>query len=72
MTFVTKAFDPEMSQPESCALIPIIVNMQLANDVANKSVGENVLPKPLLSIGASVEIFDELLIWMASVLSSPK
>jgi hypothetical protein len=36
----------------------MMVSIQLAREVANKSVGENVLPKPLLSTGASVLIFD--------------
>jgi len=48
------AFVPSMFHEDSSALIPIMVSMQVAKDVANKSVGENVLPKPLLSVGASV------------------
>ena len=38
------------------ATIPIIVNKQLAKEEASKSVGENFLPKPSLSKGASVII----------------
>lgn len=68
---VIEALVPLMSSLDSLARIPIIVNMQLAKDVANKSVGENVLPKPLLSIGASVVKVDELFRCVASVLKSP-
>ena len=39
---------------KSLALIPITVIIQLANPVATVSVGEKALPKPLLSVGASV------------------
>lgn len=48
-----------------------MVSMQLAKDVANKSVGENVLPNPLLSIGASVVMVQELRRCVASVLNFP-
>lgn len=37
------------------ATIPMIVAIQLPNAVATRSVGENVSPFPLLSMGASVE-----------------
>ena len=60
-----------MSKLDSLARIPIIVSIQLAKEVANKSVGENVLPKPLLSIGASVVMLDALRRCVASVLNSP-
>src|SRR5947207_9955558 len=49
---------PRKSTPRSSALIPIVVLMQVASAVATRSVGENAAPLPLLSVGASVEIFD--------------
>ena len=36
------------------AVMPMIVSMQLASDVAVRSVGEKASPFPLLSFGASV------------------
>lgn len=72
MILTTLAFVPEMSRSDSFARIPIIVSIQLARDVANKSVGENVLPKPLLSVGASVRIVVALFVCTASVSSAPR
>ena len=48
---------PRRSTPRSSALIPIVVLMHVARAVATRSVGENASPLPLLSLGASVEIF---------------
>ena len=45
--------------------------MQDANAVATKSVGENALPLPSLSTGASVMMVLPDCKWMASVLKSP-
>jgi hypothetical protein len=36
----------------------MVVTMQESNDVAHKSVGENVVPLPKLSFGASVLMTD--------------
>jgi hypothetical protein len=36
----------------------MVVVMHVASAVATRSVGENASPLPLLSVGASVEIFD--------------
>src|SRR5207247_5596695 len=36
----------------------LVVLMQVASAVATRSVGENASPLPLLSVGASVDIFD--------------
>src|SRR5215475_489996 len=49
---------PRRSTPRSSALIPMVVLMQVARAVATRSVGEKASPFPLLSLGASVEIFD--------------
>src|SRR2546421_8157548 len=49
---------PRRSTPSSCALIPMVVIMQVPSAVATRSVGENASPLPLLSVGASVAIFD--------------
>src|SRR5207244_4421596 len=49
---------PLKSIPSSCALIPIVVVMHVPRAVATRSVGESSSPLPLLSVGASVEIFD--------------
>src|SRR5215831_15728185 len=56
--FSTDTVIPRRSTPSSWALIPIVVLMQVASAVATRSVGENASPLPLLSLGASVEIFD--------------
>ena len=53
------------------AAIAMMVSIQLANDEATKSVGEKVLPKPWLSIGASVNILVSESKWVISVLKSP-
>src|SRR5215467_3426051 len=49
---------PRRSTPRSSALIPMVVLMHVARAVATRSVGEKASPLPLLSLGASVEIFD--------------
>src|SRR5262249_47532631 len=49
---------PRRSTPRSSALIPMVVLMHAARAVATRSVGEKASPFPLLSLGASVEIFD--------------
>src|SRR5881275_2966168 len=58
ISFCTDTLIPRRSTPSSCALIPIVVVMQVARAVATRSVGENASPLPLLSVGASVEILD--------------
>src|SRR5205807_7684033 len=57
MSFCTDTVIPRKSTPSSCALIPMVVLMQVARAVATRSVGENASPLPLLSVGASVAIF---------------
>src|SRR5690349_24533933 len=49
---------PRRFTPRSSALIPMVVLMHVARAVATRSVGEKASPLPLLSLGASVEIFD--------------
>src|SRR5207253_9560167 len=56
--FCTETVMPRRLTPSSSALIPIVVLMHVASAVATRSVGENPSPLPLLSVGASVEIFD--------------
>src|SRR6266478_9983299 len=58
ISFCTDTVIPRKSTPSSCALIPIVVLMQVPSAVATRSVGENASPLPLLSVGASVAIFD--------------
>src|SRR5437667_6876872 len=58
ISFCTDTVMPRRSTPRSSALIPIVVLMHVARAVATRSVGENASPLPLLSLGASVEIFD--------------
>src|SRR6266699_1429938 len=58
ISFFTETVIPRRSIPSSCALIPIVVLMQVASAVATRSVGENASPLPLLSVGSSVEISD--------------
>src|SRR6266536_3178470 len=58
ISFCTETVMPRKSTPSSCALIPMVVVMHVASAVATRSVGENASPLPLLSVGASVEIFD--------------
>src|SRR5437667_1182658 len=58
ISFWTETLIPRRSTASSCALIPMVVLMQVASAVATRSVGENASPLPLLSVGASVEIFD--------------
>src|SRR5213592_4795724 len=58
ISFWTETLIPRRSTPSSCALIPMVVLIQVASAVATRSVGENASPLPLLSVGASVEIFD--------------
>src|SRR6266566_4553786 len=58
ISFCTDTVIPRKSIPSSCALIPMVVLMQVARAVATRSVGENASPLPLLSVGASVAIFD--------------
>src|SRR5690349_25126559 len=48
---------PRRFTPRSSALIPMVVLMHVARAVATRSVGEKAWPLPLLSLGASVEIF---------------
>src|SRR5438105_2732895 len=57
ISFCTDTVIPRKSTPSSCALIPMVVLMQVARAVATRSVGENASPLPLLSVGASVAIF---------------
>src|SRR6267143_5154355 len=58
ISFCTDTVIPPRSTPSSCALIPMVVLMHVARAVATRSVGENASPLPLLSVGASVAIFD--------------
>src|SRR5213083_2391197 len=58
ISFCTDTVMPRRSTPRSSALIPIVVLMHVPRAVATRSVGENVSPFPLLSLGASVAIFD--------------
>src|SRR6266704_1112472 len=58
ISFWTETLIPRRSTPSSSALIPMVVGMHVASAVATRSVGENASPLPLLSVGASVEIFD--------------
>src|SRR5258705_2164984 len=57
ISFCPDTVIPRRSTPRSSALIPIVVLMHVARAVATRSVGEKVSPLPLLSLGASVEIF---------------
>ena len=57
ISFCTDTVIPRKSTPRSSALIPIVVLMHVARAVATRSVGEKASPLPLLSLGASVEIF---------------
>src|SRR6185295_4529873 len=54
----TETVIPRRSTPSSSALIPIVVLMQVPSAVATRSVGEKASPFPLLSVGASVAIFE--------------
>src|SRR5438046_9941689 len=58
ISFFTDTIIPRRSIPSSCALIPIVVLIHVPRAVATRSVGENASPLPLLSVGASVAIFD--------------
>src|ERR1700747_3630005 len=58
ISFCTEMVIPRKSTPSSCALIPMVVLMHVPRAVATRSVGENASPLPLLSVGASVAIFD--------------
>src|SRR6266480_5691003 len=58
ISFCTETVIPRRSTPSSSAFIPMIVLMQVPRAVATRSVGENASPLPLLSVGASVAIFD--------------
>src|SRR6266404_119984 len=58
ISFCTDTVIPRRSTPSSSALIPMVVLMQVPSAVATRSVGENASPLPLLSVGASVAIFD--------------
>src|SRR5260370_6309875 len=58
ISFCTDTVIPQRSKPSSCALIPMVVLMQVPRAVATRSVGENASPLPLLSVGASVAILD--------------
>src|SRR6478735_12476774 len=69
--FSTSAFMPSRSKPIVRALMPITVSMQVASDVASRSVGEKRSPLPLLSVGASVSKEDWERKWVHSVLNSP-
>ena len=51
---VTSTLAPSMAIDIDSALMPIVVIMQAPRPVAIKSVGENLSPLPLLSVGASV------------------
>src|SRR3954447_6000977 len=57
ISFCTDTVMPRRSTPRSSALIPMVVLMHVARAVAMRSVGEKASPFPLLSLGASVEIF---------------
>src|SRR5262245_59388427 len=57
ISFCTETVIPRRSTPRSSALIPMVVLMHVARAVATRSVGEKASPFPLLSLGASVEIF---------------
>src|SRR5215475_5013603 len=57
ISFCTDTVIPRRSTPRFSALIPMVVLMHVARAVATRSVGENASPLPLLSLGASVEIF---------------
>src|SRR4030095_15866046 len=58
ISFCTDTVIPRRSIPSSWALIPMVVVMHVPRAVATRSVGENASPLPLLSVGASVAIFD--------------
>jgi hypothetical protein len=46
IAFATVAVDPFISRPINCALMPIVVKMQLPSAVATRSVGEKLSPLP--------------------------
>src|SRR5215469_9366549 len=71
ISFWTDTVIPRRSTPRSSALIPMVVLMHVARAVATRSVGENASPFPLLSLGASVEIFDCDGPWVASQCRPP-
>ena len=51
---VTSTLAPSSAIDIDSALIPMVVIIQAPRPVAIKSVGENLSPFPLLSVGASV------------------
>jgi hypothetical protein len=51
--------------------MPIVVIRQSPSEVAVRSVGENLSPLPLLSVGASVSIEVPLCKWVVVHLSAP-
>ena len=72
MIFSVLASAPLSLSSRSLALIAIVVNIQAANEVPMRSVGENRSPLPWLSVGASVSNVDPDCKWVAKVLSSPQ
>lgn len=56
ITFTTVALASLNGKSIELALIPIMVRIQEAKEVANKSVGEKVSPLPWLSTGATVSM----------------
>ena len=54
MRFSTRAVAPRTSHCLRFAVMPITVSTQVPSDVASKSVGEKLSPKPSWSLGASV------------------
>src|SRR5437773_681569 len=66
ISFSTEIFIPRRSTPSSSAFRPMVVLMHVPSAVATRSVGENASPLPLLSVGASVAIFDFDGPWVAS------
>jgi hypothetical protein len=71
MIFSTSIFIPVRSKPIVLAFMLITVIMQVANEVAIRSVGENLSPLPLLSTGASVSKLFVLRKWVQVLLNSP-
>jgi hypothetical protein len=71
MIFSTSIVTPARSTPIVLAFMLITVIMQVASEVAIKSVGENLSPLPLLSTGASVSKLLLLRKWVQVVLNSP-
>src|SRR5690606_16316621 len=69
--FVTSAVESSIRISIAFALIPIMLNIQVASEFATISVGEKASPRPWLSVRASVKMIVPECKWVDSVLKSP-